>query len=411
MNRKSSNECAESSVDLLIEQRRAAGQHRRERGKEMRKALALGLFLAMIVPAALAQNGCEANFKELAGGKIYMSFVLIPHLNARSAIGEVQRIGSAAGYKVLSEQYMQMYGQITLSKPSAPRISAVASESGGRLTAQVTTGMGDPLSSDQARTTLCDLLSQVDVDVASGAEKNRPDSSVASAPAAVANSAQAPAARPAPTSQAADDRGVAPELNLKILRPSSAFDAVAAKAALEPGTSTIRGAGCVRRRGFLFLAAKQHVYLYPDSAYIQEALKLMQKVKPDRERLEIDPAALAARIDGMTNANGEFQFTRLKPGRYYLFTTISSNISGVSDVNTGSTVDNNGDITEWHAWMPYTNQYTDVLHKDVEVKQDGQTVSVTLTPSLGTAWIPAGIKESGTAGVFGCTLKLGTVVR
>ena len=196
-------------------------------------------------------------------------------------------------------------------------------------------------------------------------------------------------------------RSAAPETQLKVLRPNSTFDLAVAKAALEPGNSTIRGTGCIRRAGNLILASNQHVYLYPATPYLKEAMDLMTKAKPGKDRLDIDPQAISTRMDGMTNPKGQFQFARMKPGTYYIFTTLQSAISGVQDVNRGSAYTGPDEITFYHELVPYTNHYGDILQKYVEIKNDGDAVDITLTSHI--KWSTVVVAQSQShAGVFGC---------
>lgn len=177
-----------------------------------------------------------------------------------------------------------------------------------------------------------------------------------------------------PSVAADGSRTAVPEKPLNVLRPGSTFDAAAAKAALEPGNSIIRGTACIRRAGNLILARNQHVYLYPSTPYLKEAMQLPAKAKRGIDRVEIDPAVIAARMDGMTNAKGQFQFSRMKPGEYYLITTMQSAISGVQDISSGGSYTGPNEITFFHTLVPYTNHYGDILDKYVNVKSDGSTL-------------------------------------
>lgn len=189
-----------------------------------------------------------------------------------------------------------------------------------------------------------------------------------------------------------------------VLRPTATFDVTAAKAALEEGSATIRGTACVFHAvagggGGLYLASNQAIALYPDSAYLEEWVKLMHKAKPGRDVLDTDAQFTATRLVGKANSKGEFQFSRLKPGKYYLFATMSTEATGSRDVMLGSAQTDAQTITEYHTTEHFSVQNTDLLDKFVTVAE-GQEAKITLTPPM--SWKALIGKDNGSAGIFGC---------
>jgi hypothetical protein len=87
----------------------------------------------------------------------------------------------------------------------------------------------------------------------------------------------------------------------------------------------------------------------------------------------------------------------MKPGRYYLFTTLSSFIARSREVNVGRGV--SGDISvDYYEKQDYQASHEDLLEKFVDVSKDGETVDITLSPRRRLKLIG----ESGAAGIFGC---------
>jgi hypothetical protein len=143
-----------------------------------------------------------------------------------------------------------------------------------------------------------------------------------------------------------------------IVHPTGSFDPIAAKASLEPGAGTIRGKACVVKRipaigtrEVKVWAVRQTVVLYPASAYIENMLELMRKAKPGKTMVAADPAITSIHLEGKTNEIGEFQFSQIKPGRYFLAADVSTKL--------------------------YRKQYNDFLSQTVEVKGD-EVANVTL---------------------------------
>jgi hypothetical protein len=342
-----------------------------------------------VAPTAAGTASCQANFVTkgliIPGGYQYMSYIFVPASSANSTLQQIKKAAEPRGYKVAEEKQVDDQEQVLLT--AAPKDNPIAvsvNMKNGHVGIGMQAPQGQPMFSQAARDTLCGLLGQGTDSVAGRSE---PPSQAASADRG---------AVPEPGSRTA-----APEQQLNVLRPSGMFDLAGAKAALEQGSSTIRGTGCIRRAGNLILAKNQHVYLYPDTQYLKEAMALIKKARHGKDRLDIDPAAISTRMDGMTNSQGEFQFSRMKPGAYYLITTMQSAITGVQDINNGSSQTGADEITFYHTLVPYTNHFDDVLDKDVIIKGDAETVDITLTSHI--KWSTVFVMNSQShAGVFGC---------
>ena len=352
-------------------------------------AALLSFCFFFLVRTALADS-CEANFQTTGstpGNITYLVFIQVTNLDNHRAIAQVKGVGVAEGFQVRAETYPGDQGELILApKGGGAPVVVVASSGAGRLAAGSQPYRGQPVTADGMRKTLCGLL-----------EKSN---------AGTADNSQVPplngdrSAPPAENSRTAPPAGK----QLNVLRPSSTFDLAAAKAALEPGTATIRGTACVRHIGNLVLGSNQPVYLFPATPYFQEWIELTHKAKAGRDQIDVAPGVAATRMSGMTNGKGQFQFANMKPGKYYLFTTISSNYAGTNDVSTGTAQTGANEITYYHELVPWSASTTDILDKYVDVK-DGQVVEITLTSHIkwSKTLIPgnAGVGD-GHAGPFGC---------
>lgn len=183
-----------------------------------------------------------------------------------------------------------------------------------------------------------------------------------------------------------DSRTAAPSTSkpVKVIHPTGSFDLAAAKTAIEPGSGTIRGAACVVKtvtgHEGMTRADNQKVVLYPASPYIEDMLNLIHKTKPGSADIEADPAITAVRLEGKTNENGQFQFSKMKPGKYFVVADVHSTIAGSRNVYTGSGYSADafgGFTTDYYQKQNFTVNYEDILYQEVEVKGD-EMVHVTL---------------------------------
>jgi hypothetical protein len=172
---------------------------------------------------------------------------------------------------------------------------------------------------------------------------------------------------------------------VKVIHPSGDFDVADAKLALEPGSGTIIGAACVIRKvhnGPLTFqrADREKVVLYPASPYIEDMLKLLHKTKAGSASIEADPTITAVRLEGRTNENGQFQFSKIKPGSYFVVADVHSTNTGTRDVYAGTGYSSDafgGFTTDYYKKQGYYVNYEDILYERVEV-QGNETASATL---------------------------------
>jgi hypothetical protein len=207
--------------------------------------------------------------------------------------------------------------------------------------------------------------------------------------------AQAAAAQAA-AAEAANDRGAPPPVadRRKVVKPKSAFklDEVDPTQLLE-GHSTLSGLTCARADiggkniGYQAVpAANQTILLFPYTAYVKESIDLLNQYRHrlDSVRLDIDQRAFLTRIEGRTNAEGKFQFARLKPGRYLLMTTVDVTLTHIETNPAGSVYDGaSNTITNFWKTEEINQRTTDLLQADVTIKNDGDIVNGVVVKPMG----------------------------
>ncbi len=139
---------------------------------------------------------------------------------------------------------------------------------------------------------------------------------------------------------------------IKIVQPKIEFDIKQATEMLNEGSSAINGVAYYEDRAPIgikigdtwYARPGTKVFLYPLTAYIEEYLQLKKKNKEGKRLASISPLANCYRIESKVYAQkGEFIFTGLKQGKYYLETIISENtriyeVSGIVEIKTDEEV-------------------------------------------------------------------------
>ncbi|RQO30417.1 hypothetical protein DBR32_12680 [Taibaiella sp. KBW10] len=150
----------------------------------------------------------------------------------------------------------------------------------------------------------------------------------------------------------------------ELVYPKAAFDQVSAKKALANGKSAIMGS--------VFFAPINNIYgikntnaktygkyavvsIFPLTPYIQEWKKLKVKNSLRQKKLvKMSDEVYATRLDVKADEGGNFQFTEMKPGKYFLLSTV-----------------------EWHYGAteedPAESYYRNV-YGIVEIKTDGEII-------------------------------------
>ncbi|GAB2508758.1 hypothetical protein [Lysobacter humi (ex Lee et al. 2017)] len=324
------------------------------------------LFTGLVAwPAASAAAGtCTGNFKEVRapdGATFYMTSSAYPALDARKALDDYKAIATGAGYMVFSPpDHRAAQPSMGIGKPPSPHpVSIMVDKQASTITLTTIVAPGERASATEERARLCDLVAEFDA--------RRPGA----APRLSAEQRQMQARTSLPE----------PVASVRMLEPTVPFDRAAAKAALQPGRSVIRGQACGHWNGAMAYAAGSTVALYPATPHLEQLIQLSKKAKPGRDQVVPDPAVLETRMEATANERGEFQFSQMKPGRYLLVTRLDAMFSGDRDVYAGR-VESGSASANVYRTEGYTFSAADELSKFVEIGRDGEVVKVTLQPSV-----------------------------
>lgn len=175
----------------------------------------------------------------------------------------------------------------------------------------------------------------------------------------------------------------------RTLFPPAEFDANLAANAFQQGNSTLIGRACASVKNGLwglggterFKATNVRVVLFPATPYLEKWYQLREKKEDKKTGVFINREAQRYAMMTQTNSNGEFVFSRLKPGKYFIqiifnFTQVKS-----KRIYTGSTQDGNV-VTDWYDDRDFYIDRKTRLEKFVEIKNDGSSEKVMVKNGL-----------------------------
>jgi hypothetical protein len=164
------------------------------------------------------------------------------------------------------------------------------------------------------------------------------------------------------------------------VQPVSPFDPKAAFEALGNGTSSIQGKACSYYDDRQFRADFRPVYLLPVTSYLEEWLQL-RKARKKRPVAPLSEVAFSARIEAMTDEEGRFHISHLKPGRYLILVPFSFEQAKTATEYMGSTTAWNGPQatqTNYYQQYAYELSRSNLLEEIVEIARDNQKVRVSV---------------------------------
>lgn len=171
------------------------------------------------------------------------------------------------------------------------------------------------------------------------------------------------------------------------VRPTASLDLDEMRAAMRPGSSTVRGVALARStsnpltlkwfRDKHFAAGKELVVL-PATPYVLEWQRLRERAN-ERTRVEMAPEVwqLARRVP--TDNYGRFEVTGLSPGRYWMGCDMSWGETRNYKTATGQVEASDGSSATIYQHGSYVKGYSDVIEAVVEVKGDGAVIEVEVT--------------------------------
>lgn len=389
---------------------------------------------AMVGLAAHAATECEQNYTSKPssdGGTIHQSFVGLYGLAAPKAMDDLKQTAQKMHFQLVGDTHVSPKGIITTviaQKPSAtahgfPIVMVAAPQTDSAVLAfqlpkgAVTDGKGnicsffdaaglkgEPINASRSKSDVNSMLAVPLVAALNGnksmeqAMKESGDM-IDMAVAGTSNIVtlkQSPDAsgQPSEAAEATDpnDRGAAPRIadKRKVVSPKTAFNPADVDASmLSEGTATIRGFTCgtVPTVGGAQqqTTPNQPITLFPYSAYLQESLDLIDsnRYKGDKVKLDIDKRIFATRLDGKTNSNGDFQFTKIKPGRYLIMAIFEGSATSYRTLPGSSYEPSTNTVYSWTDYEQVNTSAKAILQADVTVKQDGQVLDgVVLKPMM-----------------------------
>ena len=178
----------------------------------------------------------------------------------------------------------------------------------------------------------------------------------------------------------------------KTIMPESAFDKGLALTMLKEGTATINGVASTKQKNTYGLNAAANathfaprgsvVTLFPMTPYFKEFLKLRKKNK--KQSVYLSEEALKYRLEAKTDEFGYFQFTKMKPGKYYIECIVSFAATGANVVQTGTSTlynTNNGQAlssSPVYEKFFYNYDFANRESQIVELTKDGEILNIKL---------------------------------
>jgi hypothetical protein len=162
--------------------------------------------------------------------------------------------------------------------------------------------------------------------------------------------------------------------------PKTPFDTALARKMLDPGTATITGVA-YRRANTLKKNKVEYIIvtLYPVTPYFVELQQLRKKAKSWSDLIKMSAVAHKYRIETKTDAKGNFTFSEMKPGKYYLEASMPYSLSGQYTEKIGSVSDNAGNtVTVSGPTQTYNVNLSHEAEKYVEITKEGETVTIKL---------------------------------
>ena len=106
--------------------------------------------------------------------------------------------------------------------------------------------------------------------------------------------------------------------------PTAPFNEAETEPLMAPGNATIHGNAFLKKKGQTTFAAKgSSVLLFPVTPYFTEFIELKKKYNGKKKIASVSNVAFTYRIEGKyLDNNGNFEFTRVKPGKYYIITWV-----------------------------------------------------------------------------------------
>lgn len=175
------------------------------------------------------------------------------------------------------------------------------------------------------------------------------------------------------------------------LYPQVWFNEKDASSKLLEGQATITGTAFTRE--ISHIKSQKHkakenttVLLFPMTEYLEEAMKLQKVMADTGGKVILSEKAFSYRLESLTDANGNFTFYKMKPGKYYLQCNVEFLGHDVAQKEVGRTDYYNGygygGSSSIYEAYNYTYDGNHLLVKIIEIKEHGEIVVADLKPSI-----------------------------
>ncbi|WP_286857365.1 MULTISPECIES: hypothetical protein [Sphingobacterium] len=168
--------------------------------------------------------------------------------------------------------------------------------------------------------------------------------------------------------------------------PTTPFNEAETARLMERGSATIEGTATLKKKGKDNFGVKgSQILLFPVTPYFTEFLELKKKFNSRKKQATMSPVAFTYRIEGrFLDDKGTFQFTNLKPGKYYVISWIAFARQKTVAVQTGTSTSYNVYGYALGSSPIYEDYHYDVFIENevsgfVEVKEAGAVVNVTVS--------------------------------
>jgi len=168
--------------------------------------------------------------------------------------------------------------------------------------------------------------------------------------------------------------------------PATPFNEAETARLMERGSATIEGTATLKKKGKDNFGVKgSQILLFPVTPYFTEFLELKKKFNSRKKQATMSPVAFTYRIEGrFLDDKGTFQFTNLKPGKYYIISWIAFARQKTVAVQTGTSTSYNVYGYALGSSPIYEDHHYDVFIENevsgfVEVKEAGAVVNVTVS--------------------------------
>ncbi|WET50016.1 hypothetical protein PYS58_02570 [Chryseobacterium indologenes] len=130
--------------------------------------------------------------------------------------------------------------------------------------------------------------------------------------------------------------------NIEYVLPTAAFNKEEAYKMLEEGNRNIEGTLSFKKRGYVNYPDYQaKVLLYPVTPHLTEYIELKKKYDSRKKQAAMTKEAAMARIETKTiDDKGNFVFTNVRPGKYYIVSLVTWEKVSANRVQSGPVVAN-----------------------------------------------------------------------